>query len=67
MLNPKLQRRKLFEISDQRFLVYWHFWIGILIAPVLLLMSLTGGILLFEDELLLRLLPHPNAETDSLG
>jgi uncharacterized iron-regulated membrane protein len=67
VFNPKLQRRKRFEISDQRFLVYWHFWIGILIAPVLLLMSLTGGILLFEDELLLRLLPHPNAETDSLG
>jgi uncharacterized iron-regulated membrane protein len=29
----------------------WHFWAGLLVAPVLLMLSLTGAIYLFNDEL----------------
>lgn len=29
----------------------WHFWAGLLIVPVLLMLSLTGGVYLFNDEL----------------
>ncbi|WP_343525700.1 PepSY domain-containing protein [Sphingomonas sp.] len=29
----------------------WHFWAGLLVAPVLLVLSLTGAIYLFDDEL----------------
>jgi uncharacterized iron-regulated membrane protein len=49
--------------SDHRFLVYWHFWIGVLITPILLLMAITGGILLFEDELLLGKYPNSAGDT----
>ena len=29
----------------------WHFWAGLLVAPVLLVLSLTGAIYLFDDAL----------------
>lgn len=29
----------------------WHFWAGLLVLPVLLMLSLTGAIYLFNDEL----------------
>lgn len=29
----------------------WHFWAGLLVAPILLMLSLTGAIYLFNDEL----------------
>jgi uncharacterized iron-regulated membrane protein len=57
MSGLRKTRGEGYEISDRLFLLYWHFWIGLLITPVLLLMCITGGILLFEDELLLRVYP----------
>ena len=51
------------SISDRLFLLYWHFWIGVLVTPVLLLMCITGGILLFEDEILIRLYPTQLADS----
>jgi uncharacterized iron-regulated membrane protein len=51
------------SISDRLFLLYWHFWIGVLVTPILLLMCITGGILLFEDEILLRLYPTQLADS----
>ncbi|WP_294238483.1 PepSY domain-containing protein [uncultured Sphingomonas sp.] len=29
----------------------WHFWAGLLVAPIVLMLSLTGGIYLFDREL----------------
>lgn len=29
----------------------WHFWAGLLVAPILLMLSLTGALYLFNDEL----------------
>lgn len=62
MNGPRLERFRRYEVSDKGFLVYWHFWIGLLITPILLLMAVTGGILLFEDELLQRM--DPSVHTD---
>lgn len=63
MREPIARQTKQVDISDQRFLVYWHFWIGLLITPILLLMTITGGILLFEDELLTK--TDPSRFTDT--
>ncbi|MEO0512567.1 MAG: PepSY domain-containing protein [Planctomycetota bacterium] len=29
----------------------WHFWAGLFVAPVMLIASITGGVLVFEDDL----------------
>ena len=29
----------------------WHFWAGLIVAPVLLVVSITGGVLVFEQEI----------------
>lgn len=57
MSGVRKKRGEGYEISDRLFLLYWHFWIGLVITPILLLMCITGGILLFEDEILLRIYP----------
>ncbi|MFM7932167.1 MAG: PepSY domain-containing protein, partial [Pirellula sp.] len=63
MSGLRKTRGEGYEISDRLFLLYWHFWIGLVITPILLLMCITGGILLFEDEILLRI--YPTALSDS--
>lgn len=63
MSGLRKTRGEGYEISDRLFLLYWHFWIGLVITPILMLMCITGGILLFEDEILLRI--YPNALSDS--
>lgn len=37
--------------SSYRFFVYWHFWIGILISPILMAVAGSGFIMLFRTEL----------------
>lgn len=37
--------------SSYRFFVYWHFWIGILISPILMVLAGTGLVMLFRTEL----------------
>lgn len=63
MSGLRKTRGEGYEISDRLFLLYWHFWIGLVITPILMLMCITGGILLFEDEILLRI--YPTALSDS--
>ncbi|MEM9149664.1 MAG: PepSY-associated TM helix domain-containing protein, partial [Cyanobacteria bacterium P01_F01_bin.3] len=36
----------------------WHFWVGLLIGPVLLVASVTGAIYIFKDEILILLHPE---------
>jgi len=64
--DPNIRKTRSIDASDQRFLVYWHFWIGVFITPILLLMSLTGGILLFEDELQSVIYPSLFGDTTSV-
>jgi len=35
----------------------WHFYAGLLVLPILMLMALTGGLYLFKDELTAVLYP----------
>lgn len=37
--------------SDQRFLLYWHFWIGLFVSPVLFVLAVTGLIQLFRSDI----------------
>jgi uncharacterized iron-regulated membrane protein len=37
--------------SSYRFFVYWHFWIGILVSPILMAVAGSGFIMLFRTEL----------------
>jgi uncharacterized iron-regulated membrane protein len=36
----------------------WHFWTGLIVAPILLVLSFTGAIYLFNDEIDDALYPH---------
>ncbi|MEJ8629078.1 PepSY domain-containing protein [Sphingomonas sp. I4] len=45
--RPTGSRRAAFHRTIWR----WHFWAGLLVAPILLMLSLTGAIYLFNDEL----------------
>ena len=37
--------------SDHRFLIYWHFWGGLFVSPVLVVIAITGMIQLFRGEI----------------
>ncbi|MEM9588480.1 MAG: PepSY domain-containing protein, partial [Planctomycetota bacterium] len=39
------------DVKVKRLLWLWHFWAGLIATPVLLVMSITGGIYIFKDEL----------------
>lgn len=39
------------RVAFHRTIWRWHFWAGLLVLPILLMLSLTGAIYLFNDEL----------------
>lgn len=48
---PDARNFWIVNASDQRFLVYWHFWIGLFVSPVLVILAVTGLIQLFRSEI----------------
>lgn len=46
---------------------HWHFWAGLIVAPFLLILSLTGAIYLFNDEIDDALYPHLRLVAPSPG
>lgn len=48
---PPVLTRASRRAAFHRTIWRWHFWAGLLVAPILLMLSLTGAIYLFNDEL----------------
>lgn len=51
--------------SDQRFLAYWHFWIGLFVSPILVVLAVTGLIQLFRGDIESRI--YRDIVTDTIA
>lgn len=65
---PPAPMRVSHRAAFHRTIWRWHFWAGLLVAPILLMLSLTGALYLFNDELNDALYPQlrfvaPHRET----
>lgn len=61
-MTPKPSPNRL--ISTNRVFWLWHFWVGLLLGPLIIIIAGTGAIYVFKDELEQVLYPELISESD---